>query len=303
MNDFRVFASCHNHSTFSDGEWTPETLARAAKCMGHGGIILTDHNTTRGWPRMKAAAEKYGLLTMVGCEFDTAELMPDGVLKSCHLLGFDFDPEYPEMKEFLEYTASIARDKVELYFKWGLERGSLRTGITWEDVLADHPEHNYICNNTVFDSMVKRGIYLASEYEDPFFKNNFSSKLGLQAKAEEITGKSYTKISTKETINLIKAAGGVPVLAHPSYTQMYTKEYIEMGVMGFETRHSMLSPEQHVFYEEICEKHGLYKMGGADHENVLGGLLTFDNDDYVTPYESSGIDKENFMKIYERRLG
>ena len=303
MNDFRVFASCHNHSIFSDGELTPETLARMAKCMGHGGIILTDHNTAKGWPRMKAVAERYGLLTMVGCEFDTAELMPDGVLKSCHLLGFDFDPEYPEMKELLSFTASIATDRTELLFKWGKERGTLREGLSWEEVLLDHPEHDYVCNNTVFDSYVKRGIYLYSEYEDPFFKNNFAYSLGLNGKVEEITGKSYTKISTKKTIEIIKKAGGVPVLAHPSYTQMYTDEYVKMGVMGFETRHSMLSPEQHIFYEELCDRLGLYKMGGADHENVLGGLLSFDNDDYVTPYETSGIDEENFMKIYERRLG
>lgn len=150
--DFRVFASCHNHSTFSDGEWTPETLARAAKCMGHGGIILTDHDTTRGYRRMKAA-------------------------------------------------------------------------------------------------------------------------------------------------------GGVPVVAHPKRLEKYADFYIELGVMGFETRHSMLSPELHRFFEDLCDRHGLYKMGGADHENVLGGLLTFDNDDYVSPYETSGIDEESFMKIYERRLG
>ncbi len=303
MSDFRVFASCHNHSTFSDGEWTPETLARLAKCMGHGGIILTDHNTVRGWPRMKAAADKYGLLTMVGCEFDTAERMPDGVLKGCHLLGFDFDPEYPEMHNFLAYTSSIATERCEQLFKWGQERGTLRGGITWEDVLADHPEHDYICNNTVFQSFLKRGIYLYSEYETEFWKPNFSYRLGLEDKIHEITGKSYTQISTAKTIKLIKAAGGVPVLAHPSYTQAYTDEYVKMGVMGFETRHALLSPEQHVFYEELCEKLGLYKMGGADHENVLGGLLSFPDERYMSDYEMSGIDRDNFMKIYERRLG
>ena len=301
--DFRVFASCHNHSTFSDGEWTPETLARTAKCMGHGGIILTDHDTTRGWRRMKAAADKYGLLTMVGCEFSTAELMPDGKLKGCHLLGFGFDPEYPEMKELLAFTSSIQTERSELLFKWGQERGSLRAGITWDDVLADHPEHDYFCNNEVFASFLKRGIYLYSEYDDEFLKPNFSYRLGLEDKIHEITGKSPSDVKTSEVVKIIKAAGGVPVVAHPENVRQYVDAYLDMGVMGFETRHSMLSPEEHLFYEEVCEGHGLYKMGGADHENVLGGLLTFDDEAYVSPYESSGIDKENFMKIYERRLG
>ena len=303
MNDFRVFASCHNHSTFSDGEWTPEHLVRSAKCMGHGGFILTDHDTVRGYPRARAACEKYGLLTMVGCEFTTADTMSDGKMQSAHLLGFDFDPEFPEMKELLAFASSIQTSRTELMFKWGQERGTLREGLCWEDVLADHPEHDFICNNEVFASFLKRGIYLYDEYEDKVMKPNFSYRLGLEDKIHEITGKSYNDVKTSEVISIIKRAGGVPVIAHPSYNEQYADDYIAMGVMGFETRHSMLNKELRERFEKICDEHGLYKMGGADHENVLGGLLSFDNDEYVTPYETSGIDKEDFMKIYERRLG
>ena len=49
-DDVKVFASCHNHSNFSDAEYSPETLARMAWNMGHGGIILTDHDTAKGYP-------------------------------------------------------------------------------------------------------------------------------------------------------------------------------------------------------------------------------------------------------------
>ena len=130
MSNFRVFASCHNHSTFSDGEWTPEHLVRAAKCMGHGGIIVTDHDTTRGWRRTRAACEKYGILTMVGCEFTTVDKMNDGTTRGAHLLGFDFDPEYPEMKDLLAFTSSVQTERTKLMFKWGQERGTLRMGLT-----------------------------------------------------------------------------------------------------------------------------------------------------------------------------
>ena len=303
MSDFKVFASCHNHSTFSDGEWTPEHLARAAKCMGHGGIILTDHDTVRGYPRMKAACERYGLLTMVGCEFSTADVMNDGKLKGCHLLGFDFDTEHPEMRELLAYTSSVQTERTKLMFTWGQERGTLRQGVSWDDVLADHPEHDYICNNEVFASFLKRGIYLYAEYETEFQKPNFSYGLGLEDEIHRITGKSYSDVKTSEVIKIIKRAGGVPVVAHPSYSMQYTEDYLAMGVMGFETRHSMLNAEMREYFERVCDEHGLYKMGGADHENVLGGLLSFDNEEYMSSYEQSGIDENDFMKIYERKLG
>ena len=303
MENFRVFASCHNHSTFSDADVTPEHLARMAKCMGHGGIILTDHDTVKGYRRMKEACDKYGLLTMIGCEFGSAENMKSGLRKGCHLLGFDFDPEYPEMKKMLDDAASCTTDKVKILFEWGLERGSLRPGISWEDIIEDHPENDYISNNTIFDSYMKRGIYCFSEYDDLFFKPNFMFSLPFMKDAEKIVGRSTYDLSTRHAIDVIKRAGGVPVLAHPSAELPYTEEYIEMGVMGFETRHSMLTPEMHRYFEDICDRHGLYKMGGSDHENVLGGYLCFDDPAYMSDYEMSGIDEEAFMTIYERRLG
>lgn len=298
MEQVRIFASCHNHSTYSDGEYTPEVLARIAKNMGHGGIILTDHDTVNGYPFMKEAADKYGLKTMIGCEFSTAYGS-----KGFHLCGFDFDPEYPEMKKLLDLGSSIQTGRTELLFKWGLERGTLREGITWQDVLDDHPHHNYFCNNEVFDSMLKRGIYRSDEYDDIFLKPNFSYRLGLEGKIYEITGLSYNDVHTDEVIRIVKAAGGVPVIAHPHGKASMVKELIELGVMGFETRHSMLTPEEHLFYEQVCEENGLYKMGGADHENVLGGLLKFPDPSYDCPYEHSGVTEEDFMTLYERRLG
>ena len=48
MEDNRVFACCHNHSCFSDAEYTPEHIVELAHGMGHGGIILTDHDTVSG---------------------------------------------------------------------------------------------------------------------------------------------------------------------------------------------------------------------------------------------------------------
>ena len=298
MSDVRIFASCHNHSNFSDAEYSPETLARMAWNMGHGGIILTDHDTAKGYPFIKAECDKRGMKTMMGCEFSTYNQHG-----GAHLCGFDFDSEHPEMRELLRKGSSIQTKRSELLFKWGQERGTLRDGITWQDVLDDHPYNDYICNNQVFESMLKRGIYIKAEYDDVFLKPNFSYRLGYEDKIREIVGYSYKDIITEDVVRIIKAAGGVPVIAHPHNNGHLVDYYINMGVMGFETRHSMLTPEEHDFYEKVCDEHKLYKMGGADHENILGGLLTFPDPIYDCPYEHSGVTEEDFMTLYERRLG
>ena len=101
MSTFRVFASCHNHSSFSDGDYSPELLVRMAKNMGHGGFILTDHDTVQGYPFVKAEAEKQGIKTMIGVELSTYHKMKDGRERGIHLLGFGFDPEHPALRDFI----------------------------------------------------------------------------------------------------------------------------------------------------------------------------------------------------------
>ena len=207
------------------------------------------------------------------------------------------------MRALLDKGALIQTKRTEILFKEGLERGSLREGVTWQDVLDDHPYHNYFCNNEVFATMLKRGIYRYDEYDEKFLFPNFAYVSENEKRIASIIGMNYSEIHTDDVVRIIKAAGGVPVIAHPHGRGQYAEELIELGVMGFETRHSMLTPEEHVFYDELCEKHGLYKMGGADHEGVLGGLLTFPEPSYDCPYEHSGVTEEDFMTLYERRLG
>ena len=307
MENEKIFASCHNHSNFSDADYTPEELVELAHKLGHGGIILTDHDTVKGTYFTNKAARKLGMKSILGCEF-TTYYKGRGV----HLCGFDFNPDNAEMAKLLAYGSSIQTSRSELMFKWGMERGTLRKGCTWEEVRAAFPYNDYICNNQVFKVMEEKGIYKHEEYDDLFLKPNFSYRLGLEDDIRKVTGKSYKEINMIDVIRIIKAAGGVPVVAHPIGLEKEAKTLIEEGVMGFETRHSCFrtdrpekypnAEERRKFYEELCDEYSLYKMGGSDHEGDLGGLLDF-GDDYVCPDYLSGIPEEDFMKLYERRLG
>jgi hypothetical protein len=115
----------------------------------------------------------------------------------------------------------------------------------------------------------------------------------------ETTGKSYRNISTERAIKTILKAGGVPVVAHPHGLVKYTEEFLDMGARGFETRFPGVTEEEYVFFENLCDEKKLYKMGGSDHSGVLGGPTG----EGPCDYKVSGITEENFMKIYERRLG
>lgn len=300
--DTRVFASCHNHSCFSDAEYSPEKLVELAHEMGHGGIILTDHDTVSGTYFTNKAARKLGMKSILGCEFSTHHGNA-GV----HLLGFDFNPDNAKMKDLLAYCSGVATDRCKVLFHWGLERGTLRDGCTWQDVLDDFPYNSYICCDQVWVSMVKRGVYQPDEYND-FRMPNFSFKLGLEDKVYEVTKKSYREIHTENVVKTILEAGGVPVVAHPHNMQHLVKDFLNMGVMGFEFRHPDLWEErtgvagEPEFYRDLCDEHGLYKMGGSDHSGVLGGNLDRGEGFHIPDY-FNGICEEDFMKLYERKLG
>ena len=304
MENVKIFASCHNHSCFSDAEYSPEKLVEIAHGLGHGGIILTDHDTVSGTYFINKAARKLGMKSILGCEFTTYH---KGV--GIHLCGFDFNPDHAGIKQILAYGSGVQTSRSEVLFKMGLERGTLRKGVSWEEVRAAFPYNDYICNNQIFRVMEARGIYKHEEYDDVFLKPNFSYKLGYEDTVREITGESYRDIETADVIREIRNAGGVPVVAHPFGLERFADELIELGVMGFETRHSVFRAdkgekrvESREFFEQLCEEKNLYKMGGSDHEGELGGLLDF-GDAYYCPEELSGITEEDFMKIYERRLG
>lgn len=304
MENVKIFASCHNHSCYSDAEHTPEQLVEIAHRLGHGGIILTDHDTVSGTYFINRAARRLGMKSILGCEFTTYHR---GV--GVHLCGFDFNPDHAGIKQVLAYGSGVQTARSEVLFGLGLERGTLRPGVSWQEVREAFPYNDYICNNQIFKVMEQRGIYKHEEYDDVFLKPNFSYKLGLEDLVRETTGKSYHDIATADVIREIRDAGGVPVVAHPLGLEKFADELIELGVMGFETRHSVFRADKgehrvasRKFFEELCEERNLYKMGGSDHEGELGGLLEF-GDAYYCPEELTGITEEDFMKIYERRLG
>jgi PAS domain S-box-containing protein len=91
MSDF-LLVNFHCHSNFSDGEQTPEALAANLVAAGVRYAALTDHDSLEGLPRFQEALKKRGVAYLPGVELTTQF---DG--REAHLLGYGFDPEYPDL--------------------------------------------------------------------------------------------------------------------------------------------------------------------------------------------------------------
>lgn len=91
-----ILVNFHCHSIFSDGEQTPETLAAILSAAGVRYAALTDHDSVEGLPRFQDAMRKRGIACVPGVELTT---LYNG--REAHLLGYGFDPEFPDLSATL----------------------------------------------------------------------------------------------------------------------------------------------------------------------------------------------------------
>lgn len=288
------FANCHLHSDFSDSFLSPETIAETAARLGHRAVVLTDHDTIRGAHRMDLAARRHGLLSMLGIEFITV-----GPGIGFHLLGYDFDPEHPAMRELIARCAARHRERCHLLFEEARRDGTLRPGVTWQEVCDAFPQHDFLYYTQVFTVYARKGIYRRDEHP-AFIEAAFSPPKAREPEIEAEIG--YFTPGIEECVSVIRRAGGVPVIAHPHARMAYIDDLLAMGVMGIEVAHPSVTAEERAQYEAICRARGLYVTGGTDHAADLGGFADlFPKKN--RPNDCGGASEEDFLRLWRRELG
>lgn len=105
-----IFADLHNHTTASDGDYTPEQLIRAMKEQGVSVVGVTDHDTIKGIDAAISEGEKTGIKVIPGVEVSVRfkEKLFTGTL---HVLCY-FPPELLHRFDFrkvLEKTLGNGR--------------------------------------------------------------------------------------------------------------------------------------------------------------------------------------------------
>lgn len=294
VQPIEFYANLHLHSIFSDGVWTPEELVHKAKEEGYGAVALTDHDTISGCERMRLAAEKEGLEYLFGCEFSVNK--PYGV----HITAFEFDPEYPEMKDYLSFLSKRVADQTRAAFEDAMEEG-VTFGLHWQDVLDENPGVTWICHEQVRRTFENRNVLKRSEYY-AWKAAHFDERLKRFPKQGEM-------LPLADLIDLVHRAGGIAVLAHPLYHLHYIDEILKAGIDGIEVWHADQKQPEAEMSLRIALKHGLYISGGSDHSGLLGGSYGFFDSEYecvrnclYIPDHCCGTTKECFDEMKYRRL-
>jgi hypothetical protein len=101
------------------------------------------------------------------------------------------------------------------------------------------------------------------------------------------------RVSSTETIDLIRGAGGIAVLAHPglievtgSARERLIAELCEMGLGGLETYYPDHSADDTAAFETLASRHGLKISGGTDchGDNTPGVEMGCGRGDFHVPF-------------------
>lgn len=244
----------HTHSNRSDGTDPVEVLIAHARQEGLDVIALTDHDTADGWVEGRAAAEEIGIGFVPGIEI-SCRIGETSV----HLLGYLVDPSYQPLAEELARVREGRTGRIPAM----VERlKALGIAITIDDVLAQATGTPSIGRPHVADALIAAGVVAN---RDQAFDRYLAE--GKPAYVDRYA------IAPGRAVDLVRAAGGVPVIAHPwgrSGRQVMTAETIaglvaEHGLAGLEVDHLDHSPADRAELREIATALGLVVTGSSDH--------------------------------------
>ena len=220
----------HTHSNASDGTDTPAALIDKAIERGINVLALTDHDTVVGWNEaisaLSAHSQSSNLKLVLGSEISCQD--KDGT--SIHMLGLLFDENYQPLISELEKTRENRLTRMERIVARLNEAG---IAITVEEVYAQKRGDATLGRPHLADALVAKGHVANRDEAFSTFLHN-GSKFYI----------NHYSPSPEEAIRLIKAAGGVAVIAHPLASRSGRKvnpeiftDLITAGLDGIEIDH------------------------------------------------------------------
>lgn len=251
----------HNHSTCSDGTCTPTELFEIAKALKLKAFALTDHDTVAGIDEVLLAGKDSDIIIIPGIELSTQYRK-----KELHIVGLFINPGDEKLQS---HVSRFVTERDERNRKMCAKFQELGIPLSYEILTAQNP--GAVITRAHYANFLLENGYVASR------KEAFDKYL-------DSTAPCYVprnKTSPFEAINLIRQAGGIAILAHPTLYHMTDDELEDTvgllkkaGLAGIEVKYSTYDSEQEQKITALCEKYELLKSGGSDfHGNSKPGLF------------------------------
>ena len=261
------------HTTVSDGSDTPEEILGHVRDAGIGLFAVTDHDAVKGCGMVRKVLKEDDPVFINGAEFSCKD--KNG---KYHILGYNYGPESRSIQDLVNLGHSYRMTKVLARLDYLKDKfGFTFSQEDIDELLSlDNPGKPHIGNLMVKYGYAENRRKAIREYID-----------GLRFNLE------YVK--PEEAIVSILGAGGIPVLAHPSFgsgdqiiigdeMDERLRRLMDAGLRGVEAFYSGFSAKLTEEMLGFAERYDLLVTAGSDYHGrnklvVLGDTGVLDPDD------------------------
>ena len=250
------------HSVHSDGALPAAEVVERAAAAGVELFALTDHDTVDGVPEAAAKARELGLRFSPAAELSAVH----GGHEDLHVLGYELDVSDPDLTAILEdFRGDRARRIEEM-------AGRLRElGFELDDsplvarreagkpIGRPHLADAVLAHPANAERLAAEGIHGKDELFPPY----------LVPGAKAYVARSRPTVA--EAIEVIHAAGGVAVWAHPFWDVDAPEEavatletFVAAGLDGVECFYVTHTEGQTRLLYDVASRHGLLTTGSTD---------------------------------------
>lgn len=247
-------ADLHCHSTCSDGSLTPQELIALAKQEGLQGLSITDHDTIEAYPAAFQFAKEQNIELIPGIEFST---QLDSI--SVHILAYSFDISHPAIHELIAKHKKRRHDRnlqmIDKLKKEGFD-------ISFEEL--EKTAKGTVGRPHIAKLLVDKG-YLAD------YQTAFHTYIG-DGKRCYVAG---VPLTIPETLDVIHAAHGFAVLAHP---HLYKSKDFVLKILtapfdGIECYYAEMPASQNGSWVKLAKEKNLMVTGGSDFHGAMKPLI------------------------------
>jgi len=245
-------ADLHIHTFYSDSASSPGEVVEDALKAKLSCISITDHDIVEGVAPTIEAARPHGLEVIPGIELSSE-------LENCdiHILGY-----------FIDHQKGPLLEKIDVFLDARMERMK-KMIMNLKGLGINNIDFEEVCALTHSRAVGRAHLafLLAQKGWVPNIKTAFEKYIGQGCPAYAPKHKQ----TPFEAIELIRACGGVAVMAHPMMTQKdeLIPRFVAAGLKGLEVYYPNCMDTVTQFYERIAKKNGLIATGGSDaHGNI-----------------------------------
>ena len=245
----------HLHTTHSDGSFSPAAVLEFAKTAGVTALAITDHDIVAGIPDALEVGSRLGIEIIPGVEISSrygeSEL---------HILGYCIDWRHPRLHERLK---SLRESRYQRNPRIIEKLNGLGLDITYEEVQALAGTESVGRPHIARVLMDKKLVSSAKEAFDRYLAEGRPAFVPRQLPPPE------------EAVAWIREAGGVAVLAHPTWVKESSEGLSSLierlkaaGLGGIEVHYSTHNPKQTAEYLNLAKRFDLLITGGSDFHGV-----------------------------------